>query len=227
MNGSKGTFIWGLIIVIVIAGIAAFALFNTDLNKSDDLTADILPDDIIDDTNPDDSQPTVVDFQITQADHVRGDFNAPITILEYSDFQCPFCDDFHLTMVELIDKYPGQVRWVYRHFPSGFHEFAQQAAEASECAADQDKFWEYSDVLFSNQGIISADYFSQVASQIGLDEGQFNDCLDSGKYTTMVQDQFQDGINNGVQGTPGNFLNGQALGGALPIEAIESIIESL
>jgi len=230
MNGSKGTFITGLIVGAIVVAIGFFALSNTDLNKSDDLTADIVPDDIVDNndpTAPGDGQPPIANIVVTKDDHVRGNFDAPITIVEYSDFQCPFCDRFHLTMLQVMDSYPDKVRWVYRHFPLGFHPFAQKAAEASECAADQGKFWEYADEPYKNQDSISEEYFSSLASQLGLDSGQFNSCLDSGKHTAKVTAQYQQGISEGVQGTPGGFINGQVLGGAVPFETIQAIIESL
>ncbi len=167
-------------------------------------------------------------FNITKSDHVRGDFNAPVTLVEYSDFQCPFCGKHFPTLNKVLSDYTGKVRLVYKHFPLGFHENAQKAAEASECANEQNKFWEYHDKLFENQASgFSLANFKQWANDLSLNASKFNDCLDSGKYASKVQADATDGQSRGVQGTPTTFVNGQAVSGAVPYESLKAVIDQV
>lgn len=166
---------------------------------------------------------------VSKDDHIRGASNAKITMIEYSDFECPFCARFHPTVKQVLAEYDGRVNLVYRHFPlRSIHPLAQKAAEASECAADQGKFWEMHDKLFdmSSLGGISLDSMKQAASDLGLNTGTFNSCLDSGEKAGEVEKDYQDGIAGGVSGTPGTFINGQYIAGALPYEQVKSVIES-
>ena len=167
-------------------------------------------------------------FNITQSDHVRGDFNAPITLVEFSYFECPFCERHYPTMNQIISNYQGRVRLVYKHFPLSFHPNAQKAAESSECASEQGKFWEYHDKLFTNQpNGYSTDKFKQWAVELKLNAKKFNDCLDSGKYASKVQADAQEGAQKGVNGTPATFVSGQLVSGAVPYESFKQIIDSL
>lgn len=167
-------------------------------------------------------------FNITKSDHVRGDFNAPITLVEFSDFECPFCERHYPTINQILSNYKGKVRLVYKHFPLSFHPNAQKAAESSECAGDQGKFWEYHDKLFTNQPTgYSLDKFKQWAVELKLNAKKFNDCLDSGKYASKVQADSQEGAQKGVNGTPATFVNGQLVSGAVPYEQFKQIIDSL
>ena len=167
-------------------------------------------------------------FAITDADHIRGDVNAPITIVEFSDYQCPYCSRFHTTMQQVMNDYQGQVRWVYKHFPlDSIHPQARKAAEAAECAGEQDKFWEYSDQLLAKQADIKTSKFDVFATDLGLDVNKFNECLSSGKYAKKVEADYQEGIKSGVRGTPGNFINGQSVPGAVPYENIKAVIDGL
>jgi protein-disulfide isomerase/copper chaperone CopZ len=183
-------------------------------------------------TNPpskDNTQPTIQNFEITTKDHVKGDFNAPITLVEFSDFECPFCERHYPTLNRILNEYKGKVRLVYKHFPlSSIHPNAQKAAEASECAAEQGKFWEYHDKLFENQRSgFSVEKFKQWAKELGLDTTKFNDCLDSGKYAQKVKDDYQEGLQKGVSGTPSVFVNGELIVGAVPYEVLKQKIDSL
>lgn len=169
-----------------------------------------------------------VDVKISDSDHYRGDKDAPITIVEFSDFQCPFCSRFHDTMLQVIENYPKDVKWVYKHFPlDSIHPYAREAAEASECAGEQGKFWEYTDSLYANQKSINSSYLNSLAREIGLNTSKFDKCLADGKYAKKVNDDFQYGKQIGVTGTPGGYINGQKIGGALPYNQLESMIESL
>ena len=170
----------------------------------------------------------VQEFKITKNDHVRGDFAAPVTLVEYSDFECPFCGQAYPTFKKLLVDYSGKVRLVYKHFPLSFHPNAQSAAEASECADEQGKFWEYHDKLFENQARgYSLDNFKQWAKDLGLNTGKFNDCLDTGKYAGKVKADEADGQKRGVQGTPATFVNGQLVSGAVPYESFKSVIDQI
>ncbi|NQU82743.1 MAG: DsbA family protein [Parcubacteria group bacterium] len=160
--------------------------------------------------------------------HIRGNFEAPITIIEFSDFQCSFCARFHDTMKEVAEAYPTQVKWVYKHFPlDSIHPYARKASEASECASDQNKFWEYTDGLYAGQSEITPEFLKELAKEIALDAVTFDECLDSGKYADKVEADYQEGIAAGVSGTPGSFINGELLGGAVPFSSIESKIEGI
>jgi protein-disulfide isomerase len=174
-------------------------------------------------------------------DHIYGDPAAPITLIEYSDFECPFCKRFHATPRRLVDEHSGQVNWVYRHFPLGFHNpGAQKQAEASECANElggNDAFWEYSDLIYartkSNGNGFPISQLVPLAVEIGLDEGQFGECLDSGRYTEHVAADVSDGEQAGVRGTPGNILRvnqsglSVAIQGAQPYENVKQRLDLL
>ena len=162
-------------------------------------------------------------------DPMKGNADAPVTIVEFSDFECPFCARFHSqTLKQLESEYidTGKVKLIYRDFPLSFHQNAQKAAEAAECADDQGKFWEMHDAIFENQQSLSLSSLKQWAVQIGLDTGEFNSCLDSGKHAGEVQNDFQEGASYGVTGTPGFFINGIPLVGAQPFSSFKQIIDS-
>jgi protein-disulfide isomerase len=118
-----------------------------------------------------------------------------------------------------MQTYGDKIRFVYRDFPlTSLHQYAEKAAEASECADDQGKFWEYHDLLFANQSALDVDSLKSYAAQLGLDTAKFNDCLDSGKQTAEVQKDAQDAKSYGATGTPAFFINGVLVSGALPFE---------
>lgn len=175
---------------------------------------------------------------VTDKDHMRGDKNAPVTIIEYSDFQCPFCARFHPTLQQVMKDYAGKVRWIYRYFPlSSIHPYAEKSAEAAECANDQGKFWEMADVFFSTQdswsqtGLDTAT-LEKLANQAGVkDLKKFDDCAASGKYAALVAADEATGEQAGVTGTPGSIILGvggskQLVPGALPIDAVKQMIDS-
>ncbi len=169
---------------------------------------------------------------VTKDDHIRGNKNAKITLVEYSDFECSFCASFHPTLVKVLEKYKDQVRWVYRHYPLSFHPNAEPAALASECAGEQGKFWEFADLAFANQSSLGDAFYTKFAQDNRLNMKKFNDCVSSKKYLSKVQDQMATGGAAGVDGTPGTFIiseDGTAtpLKGALPFEAVVAEIEKL
>jgi protein-disulfide isomerase/Tfp pilus assembly protein PilF len=158
---------------------------------------------------------------------LRGSPRAPVIIVEFSDFQCPFCRQVQPTLKNLLAKHGGRVSLAYRDFPlRGLHGQAELGAESSRCAGEQGKFWEYHDLLFENPDKLSRNGVRELASSLKLDEKQFDSCLSSGKYRTKVEQDLQDGIRAGVSGTPGIFINGIFLSGAQPEAAFERVIEA-
>lgn len=169
-----------------------------------------------------------VDVQISDSDHIRGNKDAKITIVEFSDLQCPYCSRFHDTMKQVVAAYPNDVRWIYKHFPlDSIHPYARKAAEASECAGEQNKFWEYTDYIFDNQSSLSTEFISTAAKSVGLNTSNFEDCLSSGKYTSKVNSDYSQGRSAGVTGTPGNVINGELVKGAVSFDTMKAKIEAL
>lgn len=162
-------------------------------------------------------------------DPILGNPDAPVVIVEFADFQCPFCKRLYEDAeAKVISKYvkTGKAKWVYRDFPlSSIHAVAQKAAEASECADEQGEFWPYHDMLYDKQSDLSLDNFKAWAQELGLDKNKFNECLDSGKYADEVQNDFKAGQAAGVSGTPATFINGRIITGAVPFERFEQAIE--
>ncbi len=175
---------------------------------------------------------------VTAQDHVRGDKNAPVTIIEYSDFQCPFCARFHPTLQQIMKDYAGKVRWVYRSFPlSSIHPYAEKSAEAAECANEQGKFWEMADTFIATQDAwsqsgLDATTLENLAKQAGVkDLKKFSACAASGKYAGLIQASEKSGEAAGVTGTPNSFVIGakgsqQFIPGGLPIDAVKQMIDS-
>lgn len=164
---------------------------------------------------------------ITDGDYVRGDKNAEITLIEYSDFQCPFCSRHAPTIASLLEQYDGKVNFVYRHFPlNSIHPNAQKSAEAFECAGEQGKPWEMHDLLFANQSALGISNLKTYAGQLGLSQGQFDSCLDDGKYASKVNAQAQEAQASGISGTPGTWVAGQLVKGAYPIATFTQIIDA-
>lgn len=162
-------------------------------------------------------------------DPAWGPANAPVTIVEFSDYQCPYCKLFYdETLPQIRQTYEGQIRFVYRDFPlARIHPHSQKAAEASECADDQGRFWNYHDLLWANQTALDVDSLKAYAAQLGLDAATFDDCLDSGKNAQEVQNDYSDGVSYGVTGTPTFFINDVELKGANPFSVFQQAIEPL
>ena len=159
-------------------------------------------------------------------DVVSGSDNAPVTIIEFSDFQCPYCRSASSTIKEVLEAYGERVRYVYKDFPlSGIHPYAQHAAEAAECASDQGMFWEMHDMIFDNQQAMTIDDLKQHSKELGMDTETFNDCLESGKYEKEVKSDFNDGVNAGVAVTPTFFINGIKIEGAQPFDVFRKEID--
>ena len=161
-------------------------------------------------------------------DPVKGSKDAPVTIIEFSDFECSFCArHYSQTLPHIEENYiqTGKVKLIFRDYPLGFHQYAKKAAEASECADEQDKYWEYHDKLFENQNALDIESLKQYAVDLGLDATTFNECLDSGTMASEVEKDFQDGVGYGVTGSPTFVINEVKVVGSQPYEMFEQIIE--
>ncbi len=173
-------------------------------------------------------------------DHILGNPDAPITLVEYSDFECPFCKRFHPTVVDLLKNNPDKLRWVYRHYPLEFHNpVAQRQAEASECVAEiggNDAFWRYSDLLYkrtaSNGKGFPLDKLQPLAEEIGVDGRAFAECMQSERMVARVQRDIQNGNAIGVSGTPAAFILNDSGGvrvvaGAQPLARLQQLVDEL
>lgn len=157
---------------------------------------------------------------------VFGKKDAPITIVEFSDFQCPFCKRSQETVRQVKQVYGDKIRFAYKQFPLSFHPQAQPAAEASLCANEQGKFWEYKERLFSVEAKdFSRENFIKWAGELGMKEDQFSQCVNSGKMRTMVEADVAEGQKLGMSGTPTFFVNGEQLSGAQPFERFKEVID--
>jgi protein-disulfide isomerase len=168
-----------------------------------------------------------VDVSIDDDESV-GDENAPVTIVEFTDYECAFCFRYYEQIYPQIhQKYveTGKVRYVVRDFPIEFHPQAQKAAEAAECAGEQGNYWEMHYMLFENQANLSIDNYKEWAREIGLDGARFDQCLDSGAMAEEIKIDVADGISYGVRGTPVFFINGKMLSGAQPFAAFDAAIQ--
>ncbi|MFA7193335.1 MAG: thioredoxin domain-containing protein [Candidatus Paceibacterota bacterium] len=182
----------------------------------------------------DEETPVQVEVKpVTSDDHIIGDMNAEIVIVEYSDFECPFCANFHKTMDQIMTEYgpTGKVAWVYRHFPlDQIHKEARPAAEASECVANlggNDAFWNYSKLLFANAPTsLSTDNLKSNAVSLGIDEAAFTSCVDEGKFRDRVEDNYQSGMelakNDRNFGTPYSVVITKKDGAQITIPGAQS-----
>ena len=179
-----------------------------------------------------------------KTDHFRGNAKAKVVMIEYSDYECPYCNKFHPTMVELMEKYEQDIAWVYRHYPLSFHPNAQPLAEASECVAtygSNEAFWKFSDRVYSKMADgsiygndpenkkISEETILALASEAGANRAQVKTCLDNAEMKQAVKDDQAGGSKAGVTGTPGTIIISKKGGfelvpGALPIEQIEIML---
>ncbi len=170
--------------------------------------------------------------KVSDADHIRGNIDAKVFLIEYSDYECPFCARFHPTAKQVVDEYGDDVAWVFRHFPlEQIHQKARAAALASECVAEiggEDAYWEFSDSIFADQTQLND--IDAVAASVGVSGGAYDSCVESEKYADKVEEQYQGGLTAGITGTPGNIVmnqNGDAwlIPGALPYEQIKVTID--
>ncbi len=171
-------------------------------------------------------------FSFTDDDPALGPEDAPITIVEFSDYECPYCKRWHSqTFKQLLNMYEGKIRFVYRDFPlNSIHPRAQIAAEAAECADDQGMYWAMHDILFNDQDGWSKasnplDRFKIYALQLNMDADEFLNCIDLGYYTQEVQFDLRAGASYGITGTPAFLINGKLLSGAHPLETFQMVLD--
>jgi protein-disulfide isomerase len=155
----------------------------------------------------------------------KGPADAPVEMIEFSDFQCPFCQRANPTVDQVLSTYGDKIHFVYRHYPLPNHPNARPAAEASACANEQGRFWQYHDQLFANTGRLTDADLKQHATSIGLDAAKFNTCFESHTYAKDVDADVKEADANGVSGTPAFFINGRSIDGAQPFEAFKRIID--
>ena len=156
---------------------------------------------------------------------IRGNKDAPVTIVEFSDFQCPFCSRARPTVNKVRETYGDKVRIIFRNFPLSIHPQALKAGEAAACAGEQGKFWEMHDRLFANQNKLQVADLKEHAGALGLDAAAFTQCLDSGRHTADMQKDVEAGAGYGVSGTPSFFINGRPVVGAQPFEGFAQVID--
>ena len=173
--------------------------------------------------------PSRTEFELDGSELSIGDPNAPVTVIEFSDLQCPFCKKFYdSTLKDLKTNYidTGKVYFVYKHFPLSFHPSAKIASEATECANEQDVWYEYHEKIYDSQnGDFGVNELKQWAIGIVSDTSAFNECLDSGKYSDKVDADFNEGQSVGVSGTPASFVNGIFVSGAQPYSNFKNLID--
>ena len=215
-------------VAILVAGvlIAASIIFAVGYKNSDNQQANVA--DSFDSGSVDNVK------AVSDKDHFRGKLDAPIKLVEFSDLECPFCKSFHATMNQAIKDYDGKIVWVYRHFPlDAIHPMARPSAEASECVSalgGNEKFWAFIDNIFENGVPSDESGLAKIAESVGVKKDEFVKCLDSNKYDQEVEDDYQDGIATGVQGTPHSILitaNGKKfeVNGAQPFANVKKIID--
>jgi protein-disulfide isomerase len=161
----------------------------------------------------------------TDDDPSMGEKGAPITLIEFSEYQCPFCKRARLVVNQILETYKGKVFYVFRDYPLSFHKNAPKAAEAANCAGDQDKYWQFSNGLWDDQANLRPEVYSKIAKSIGLNEEKFKKCIESGKFTAEIEKDIQDGEDAGVSGTPAYFINGIFISGAQPFEKFQQLID--
>jgi protein-disulfide isomerase len=154
-----------------------------------------------------------------------GPADAPVTIVEFTDFQCPFCKRSEDTVKQLQTKYGDKIRLVHMDYPLSFHSHAMDAAKAARCANEQGKFWQYRDALFADQSKLAPADLKATAKQLGLTMSQFDSCFDSAKYQTAIQSDLAEGNKLGVDGTPAFFIDGRSLVGAQPLPAFTEVVD--
>jgi protein-disulfide isomerase len=159
---------------------------------------------------------------VTERDHVLGPADAPVTVLEYGDYECPYCRGAFRDVHEMLDRYQGKIRFVFRNFPiQQVHPHAEQAAEAAEAAAAQGRFWQMYELLLQPYARLDNDALLDYAERIGLDLPRFRADITDQRYAGKIDDDVQEGLRNGVNQTPKFYVNGRRIDGKVPLENLE------
>jgi protein-disulfide isomerase len=185
-----------------------------------------------------DPQQLPVDVNVpapSSSDHIIGSLDAPIVLVEYSDFQCPYCQMVYPTLQRIVSESKGQIAWVMRNFPlTSIHPQAKPAALAAECITEQlgnGAWWQFADIVFANQSQLSPEYYAQIAKQLGADPTTFASCVSSEKYASKLDEQSSEAGSNGGNGTPFTVIVGHGvqvpISGALPYEQFMSVINAI
>ena len=219
--------ITSIAVVAAAAGINhAWPIFGTTSEKTNVVVAQQPTPSVV---------PTPGTVEIDPGDNpAKGPTDAKVTVVEFSDFQCPYCARFvQQTMPEILSNYGDKIRFVFMNVPpSQIHENAEKAAEASECANEQGALWQYHDILFANQSALAVDNLKAYAAQLGLDATKFNECLDSGRMASLVQADMEVATKAAQEagldrfGTPAFFINGKHLGGAQPFDVFKQALDA-
>ena len=174
--------------------------------------------------------------KVTKDDYIRGSMNAKLVLVEYSDYECPFCKSFHPTMKQVLEEYGDSVAWVYRHYPLvDIHPKAQKSAEAAECVASlggKDAFWKFSDLLFERMPDIEISQLADLSAEAGVNSSAVQDCMDSNKFADKVNQSLKSGQEGGINGTPGTVIitkdgKRDLIGGALPFDQVKAQLDEL
>lgn len=231
MEKNKNNFWLGFFVGLAVVSVICFLgllIFVFSQGESVDLAEQVQAEQA--DTQPSGQEAQAAPVPpITDDDYIKGSKDAKVVLIEYSDFECPYCARHTETIKQIEKEYGNQVAIVFRNFPLSFHEHAQKAAEAAECAGEQGKFWQMHDKLFelNTAQDMGVEQFKAAAKEIGLNTGDFDSCLDSGRTASNIAKDMAGGQQAGVTGTPGTFINGQLASGALPFEQFKSIIDQL
>jgi len=165
--------------------------------------------------------------QVTPADHIRGPVDAPVTVLEYGDYECPYCRGAFRDVHRMLDRYPTQVRFIFRNFPiTQVHPHAEQAAEAAEAAAAQGKFWDMYQLLLRPSSRLDFDSLLSYARDLGLDVDRFGQEVTGGAYAAKIEHDVREGVRNGVNATPKFYVNGERIDGKVPLEGLVDAVQA-
>jgi protein-disulfide isomerase len=162
---------------------------------------------------------------VTEHDHVLGPADAPVTVLEYGDYECPYCRGAFRDVHEMLDRYPDKIRFVFRNFPiRQVHPHAELAAEAAEAAAAQDRFWPMYELLLQPYARLDTDALDEYAERIGLDMPRFRADITDQRHARKISEDIQEGLRNGVNQTPKFYVNGERVDGKVPLEHLEELV---
>ncbi|MFH0873893.1 MAG: thioredoxin domain-containing protein [Candidatus Komeilibacteria bacterium] len=227
----------GILIVAVLGGVYMLGARGNFLTGNGTVKNNNVVNVPTDNTDPNKPQLGTVKAA-SKDEHITGSVNAKVVLIEYSDYECPYCKNFDTTMQQVVKAYGNKVAWVYRHFPLSFHANAQKEAEASECVASlggNDAFWSFSKKLYerttSNGTGFALTALGPLAKEVGVDQNKFQTCLDSGQFTAKVNTDLSEGQAAGITGTPGTIIvvDGKAksiIPGALPLAQVKALIDA-
>ncbi|MBT4856722.1 thioredoxin domain-containing protein [Candidatus Uhrbacteria bacterium] len=228
----KMIFVFGLVSGIALAFILGGGVPSISLGGGDN--SDVVRTfDVEDDDDDSGSAPAAAAelAPVTGDEWIRGDIeNAAVVLVEYSDFECPFCSRHHPTMEQVMEEYGDDVAWVYRHFPLSFHSEAEPSALAAECVgnlAGNDAFWEFADAAFDNHDSLDDDFYLEQALELGVSEADFTECYENDTYAADIAEDQASASKAGVSGTPATYVNGVLVSGAVPFESFASLIDEI